>query len=384
MVAASDKDFLRAQLLNACKIYRELRTPNGLYRDKLSRNAKHKSHTVSIANAGVGLISLCIEDEMKFTPTATVKAQVLETLKLVNGKTAFKPPRSKNGFFRHFFDAKTAKGKSEFSTIDTAILMAGAIVAYNHFDSPTIRAQVKTLWNSIRWKDALSDRKTCKLHMVMSDTGKGSGTTGPFSEYILLAWYVYNDLELTGDFFSFYAPRGTLAKFEPKNSWDPLLSGPHRHSQSSFTIQFAYYLCAPCQTSATFRQHLLNQITAEKDFFRPHHKTYYGCGAGPGLKRYHADAIERNNDLIVSPYIIAGFLPLDPTATKTLRQLASDKRATATFAGVDCLWRFSLKHPQWVCPSLTGVDFSSALYGLAAAKENLGMDFFIKRCKFPF
>ena len=171
----SDKAFLRTQLLNACKIYRELRTPNGLYRDKLRRNAKQKSNTVSVANVGVGLISLCIEDEMKFSLTAAVKAQVLATLKLINGKTAFKPPRSKNGFFRHFFDYRNANGKSEFSTIDTSILMAGAIFAYNHFDSPEIRAEVKTLWDSIAWKDALADRKTCKLYMIMSDAGQGTG-----------------------------------------------------------------------------------------------------------------------------------------------------------------------------------------------------------------
>ncbi len=75
-----------------------------------------------------------------------------------------------------------------------------------------------------------------------------------------------------------------------------------------------------------------------------------------------------NPDRIVSPHIIAGFLPVDSTGLADLGALSGPaSRAVRSIGGVpgNLLWRFSVSDPSWVPAEIQGIDYSSMMLGLA-------------------
>jgi hypothetical protein len=82
----------------------------------------------------------------------------------------------------------------------------------------------------------------------------------------------------------------------------------------------------------------------------------WGLGAGSARSvDYHADAINDNPDHVVSPHIIAGFLPVDSNAMSD-----SINGVAGTL-----LWRYSVSDPSWVPQEIQGIDYSSMMLGLA-------------------
>ena len=76
-------------------------------------------------------------------------------------------------------------GKSEISTIDTAILVAGARLApFNLGDAfPEVRVEAERLMQSIDWEAAIGDPEQGTIYMVIQE-GKGALPRRPFTEYV--------------------------------------------------------------------------------------------------------------------------------------------------------------------------------------------------------
>ena len=118
---------------NSYTVFELERLPNGMYRDsKLMSGIDY--HPISIANTGMGLISLCIADSMGWINNAEQLA--IASLKTATGNTPnFTPDRTSNGYYRHFMDVNTGAQawSSEYSTIDTDILVCGALFCMKYF-----------------------------------------------------------------------------------------------------------------------------------------------------------------------------------------------------------------------------------------------------------
>ncbi|MDA7930452.1 hypothetical protein N9B63_06385, partial [Akkermansiaceae bacterium] len=167
------------------------RTPTGMYRDSyLIGKDGNQGQRCSTAAVGVGLMALCMEHELDRDPEAARKA--LLTLRTLNGKIkGFTPAREKAGYFRHFFSSETGAGRSEHSTIDTAIMVVGALFCRNTFDDEEIKKEADLLWNSIKWDLALARPDGSRLHMVMeAGRPKERTVTQMFNEYFVLAWLI--------------------------------------------------------------------------------------------------------------------------------------------------------------------------------------------------
>ena len=99
----------------------------------------------------------------------------------------------------------------------------------------------------------------------------------------------------------------------------------------------------------------------------------WGLGAGSALSvPYHADAVNNNPDQIVSPHIVAGFLPIDSGGMNDLRtHHTTMSRAVRSIAGVEgsLLWRYSVANPSWVPEEIQGIDYSTMMLGLATYVE---------------
>lgn len=359
-------------LRGAVEVYTQLRTPDGAYRAMLRLDGESTTRS-SIACVGPGLIALCVEDALGWNDQAETLA--LQTLRLLNGQAGFAVDRSAGGFYRHFFDARTGRGDSEFSTMDTALAAAGAVACANHFtNSAAVRAAAAELWNRIAWTNALVGLPGARVHLAMTAEGPPAReTTRPFNEYLLVAWYGHAQRGgVASTFFAFYPPPDRW----PRSQDFGLPTDRPEQSLSGFTILFPYYLAEPARRDPGYRAQLTRWVQAERAHWADKDPVAWGAGAGEGPRGYQVDSLTRHSFDVISPAIIAGFLPVDPEGALTLDRLWEDGRGWVEVNGQSVLGRFSLQQSDWKPRAINGIDFSTYLYGLAATDPRLPGDFF--------
>lgn len=123
----------------------------------------------SIAAVGMGLASYIVAAERGFVTRLDALEKCLQVLRFLSelpqGDT--KESSGYRGFFYHFLDGKTGKRAwtSELSTIDTALLIAGALSAAAYFDRDSVsesklRQLVNALYQRVEWEWALDGGRT--------------------------------------------------------------------------------------------------------------------------------------------------------------------------------------------------------------------------------
>lgn len=376
------------------EVFRLQRNDKGIYRDALRFDGNH-FHPASVANIGMGLISLCIADSMGWITDASQLAEI--TLASITGNNLnYNPDRNATGFYRHFIDMEDGSRAwdSEYSSIDTGILVSGALFCKKYFSSnSTIASFADQLWTTIDWSKAIADPQTGKIYREFNEDGLGDTlkTTQPFNEYIIVAWLAYLAEQVdqisgpaTELWNKFYAD--PISNDVPKSYYEgiELLTDYEGSFLPHFTLQFPYYLCQYFTTNASYIEYMSNARTADSLWWAMMGvgQTYeWGLGAGSANFGfgYHADAIDNNPTLIFSPHIISGFIPVYDEGKNDLLKLLQDGKAVYGLppASPDkILWRQSLADQYWQAEDIQGVDFSTMLFGLAYLPEHLGSEFF--------
>ena len=158
---------------------------NGLVRDNTRYGAPS-----SIAAVGLGLSCYPIAVERGFLTRSEAAERVLVTLKFFSEGPLGEGPEAigHRGFYYHFLDLRTGRRAHgcEVSTMDTAILIAGALSASEYFDraSPeeaAIRALAGSLFRAADWEWALDGGLTVR-----------HGWT-PESGFLPYRWEGYNE-----------------------------------------------------------------------------------------------------------------------------------------------------------------------------------------------
>ncbi len=111
--------------------YERADSQTGLALDRAKADGTPESRRIaSTASTGFGLTALCIAAEHGWIPRDQAQARVLATLRFLSGKM----PRE-HGWYYHFIDMGTGQRqwKSELSSIDTALLLAGVLTAREYF-----------------------------------------------------------------------------------------------------------------------------------------------------------------------------------------------------------------------------------------------------------
>src|SRR5262245_24491076 len=116
----------------------------------------------SIAAVGFGLTTYPVGVERGYITRQQARQRVLATLRFLAGARQGVEARGvtgHRGFFYHFVDMKTGERfeDSELSTVDTAILVAGALFCQSYFDGADpeeveIRALVDTIYRRVDWR----------------------------------------------------------------------------------------------------------------------------------------------------------------------------------------------------------------------------------------
>ena len=137
--------------------WRETNPENGLMAD----NTAAPGIPASIAGVGFALASYPVAVERSFTSRAKAVERALATLRFFRHAPQGPMPDATGhrGFFYHFLDVGTGRRawRCELSTIDTAILIAGALTAAAYFDRPTknereLRALADALYRRVDWR----------------------------------------------------------------------------------------------------------------------------------------------------------------------------------------------------------------------------------------
>lgn len=380
--------------------HREFRhMSSGQYIDATSLRADAvQENNSSVAATGMGLVALAIGDAAGVTPDALALAE--KSLSQILSPT-YSRRHPQWGWFRHWFNASDGSdnGGSRgdgFSTIDTAILAAGAVLAGNYFQTTAgpagrnFREMSDRLLQSVNWESAIADMNLGRIVLAYNlEDGRPRGQTAKFNEYVVVACMGKLAEQRRGragrmtQFWNshFADPHRLPKKTFPVNGVQtPVLTDFPLHFLSSFAIQFSYYLCGSVNSNSNYIQYFKNAMQADRAWFsqQPVRKRFYwGSGAGEALNaRYSADAISRNNDLIVSPHIVAGFLAESPELTTDLAALYLDRDCVYSKNGLEVLWRCSLRQPQVRLNRLQAIDFSSMFLGLATIHPKVGKEFF--------
>ena len=116
---------------------------------------------VSIAASGFACACYAVAADHGIMPRAEAAAKVAYALRFLWGaeQSEARDATGHRGFFYHFLDARTGRRvwRSELSTIDSAILFAGALAAAGYFDGPSddereVRRLADALYRRADWR----------------------------------------------------------------------------------------------------------------------------------------------------------------------------------------------------------------------------------------
>lgn len=160
----SDEKLERLQRDTFSYFLRWTNRTNGLVADTSREGAP-----ASIAAVGFAMAAYTIAAERAFITRSEAVERTLATLRFFsNSQQGEQPDATGNrGFYYHFLDMKTGRraGESELSTIDTALLLAGALTAAVYFDQASpdereIRTRADALYRRTDWRWAQNGRQT--------------------------------------------------------------------------------------------------------------------------------------------------------------------------------------------------------------------------------
>lgn len=384
----SDDQIISMLFRNSYDVFEQYRNEVGVYRDSILLFDGEPYHPSSIAATGIGLMSLAIADKKGWNENALEDA--ILTVKTMTGHTeGFKPDASPNGFIKHFIDMETGEAvwNCEYSSIDTAILVTGALFAKKYFNNAELSCYVDELYHSIDFQDALASLETGGMYMIMDADGKGDpgAITLPFNEYIIVAWLAYNQHINEPDSLAvkmwdkWFKTTDNILKKDYEGF--SLLTDHVNRFLPSFTWLFPYYMVNMFSSSPVYEQYIENAYKADKLWGINTGGESYEWGNGAGNNQhdgYHADAINNNEELTVSPHIVAGFIPVNPSGRDDLIALYKNNKGVYKLPsnGKEILWRYSRADLAWESDSIQAIDYSTFLFGLAAQDEELGMKFF--------
>ena len=355
--SSEDDAFLDELQFQGCMFFWEQGSPNtGQILDRALNNlngARDPRRMASIASTGFGLTALCIADHRGFLPHAQIVERVCTTLKWhLNSMPEV------HGFFYHFTDIETGERYrgSELSSIDTAILLCGMLMARAYFDDPQIQSLALQIYERVDWPWMLNGGKAFSMGWQ------------PESGFLANRWDHYCELMMI-DLLAIGSPTHPVAP-EYWNNFtrstihydgldyisgdDPLFT--HQYSQAWFDFRdkrdaYAdYYTNSVIATRAHKAFCLAHPQWYNEDFWGVTSSDYVG-----GYTAWGGPPAIGPLDGTVVPSAAAGslaFLPADCISVLRAMRSRWGKQAWGHYGFVDAF------HPRanWYDPDVLGID----------------------------
>jgi hypothetical protein len=155
----------------------------GLTKDRASNFTDDHHGTASIAATGFGLTALMIADQHGWIPHDQAYARALLTLRHLRDHQPHV-----HGWFHHFEDAATGEPapNSEVSSIDTALLLAGALSIGRHFAGTEVERLAEEIYARVDFPWMMTDGGTKPDERTLSMGWTPSG-------FLKSRWNVYSE-----------------------------------------------------------------------------------------------------------------------------------------------------------------------------------------------
>jgi hypothetical protein len=315
--------------------------------------ARDPRRMASIAATGFGLTALCIADKRRYLPHAEIVERVRTTLDWHLNKMP-----EVHGFFYHFTDIETGAriGRTELSSIDTALLLCGVLTAREHFRDARIKSLAQQIYERVDWPWMLNGGDTFAMDWR---PGSGFGATR-WSHYCeLMMIYLLAIGSPThpvppATWNDFSRPEIQFENYKYMSGKDPLFT--HQYSQAWYDFRHKR------DAYADYFENSVIATRAHKAFCLTYPQWYddgyWGVSASDSQHGYHAwggPPPMGPLDGTVVPCAAAGSLPFVPTdciaVLRSMRTKWGD-RAWGRYGFVDAF------HPaaNWYDPDVLGID----------------------------
>jgi hypothetical protein len=154
----ADHDFLdEIQRASALYFWEAANPQTGLVKDRSQADGPDSREVASIAATGFGLTALCIAHQRRFVDRRQARDRVARTLKFL-----WEQLPHEHGFYFHFINAGSGERvwKSELSSIDTALLLCGALTCRQYFDDREIGRLATQIYERVDWPWMLDGGET--------------------------------------------------------------------------------------------------------------------------------------------------------------------------------------------------------------------------------
>jgi hypothetical protein len=275
----------------------------------LDRNAPNAA--ASIASVGFGLAAIPVAVERGWiTHDAGYERAHLAISTFVNGGV-----QGEHGFFYHFVDVETGQRRwnSEVSSIDTALLVAGALVAGQYFEGTEVQQLANTLYENVEWDWMMSTGSVPRMGWL-PERGFLRESWDHFDESLIL--YV---LALGSPTHPIPASTWDFWR-RPVNAEDEYIYLP---GEPLFVYQFPLAFVNLRNMEDAYANYWNNAVMAcernrqfafdRSDRYQTYRNGVWGLSASDGPFGYRAyGAYERNHDGTVAPYASIACLPFTP------------------------------------------------------------------------
>lgn len=141
-----------------------------------------KNSSASIASVGFGLAAYVIGSEEEYVTREQAQERTLGTLRTLRALQQNGTKATFQGFFTHFLDMTTAQpvSGSEISSIDTAIMLCGALTAGEYFGGE-VKTLAQEIYANVNWK-AMQMTRNGKHYISMTVDKNGNPLT-PWDYY---------------------------------------------------------------------------------------------------------------------------------------------------------------------------------------------------------
>lgn len=339
----------------------------------------------SIAASGFALTGYCIAAERKWIPRAEARARTRETLEFFANR-AF----NKDGWFYHWIDLETEerRWRSEVSTIDTALLIAGVLTARQYFaDDREIVALATKIYERLDFPAMLDGDPYLLSHGWYDESGYIKNRWHDYSEQTILyllgigsptkplpwqSWYALRrDWQEYGG-YRFMAAVPPLFIHQFSHAWVDFRGRRERFQ----TFNVDYFRNSINATKAQ-RKYFAEVLSKE---FPKYNENIWGLTASDFVGGYTAwGAPPRHPDVdgSVVPCAAAGSLMFTPEislpALREMKRLYGDK-IYGKYGFADAF----NPHTGWVGPDVLGIDLGITLISAENLRSGKVWKWFMK------
>jgi hypothetical protein len=203
----TDKELLRQIQWRACRFFWEKAdTVTGLVNDRADNRGKDSYTVASIASTGYALASLPIAVEHNWYTHQAAYERAVTTLRFLCNRM----PQVRGWYF-HFIDKRTGERvwESELSSIDTALLIIGALICGQYFKGTEVQQLAGRLYNRVDWLWMLTNGGEQPKKLTLSHGWKPEGG------FLKNNWDSYCEL-----MFMYLLGMGAEGQKLPAQCWD--------------------------------------------------------------------------------------------------------------------------------------------------------------------